>query len=245
MIVSHSHGFIFIKTRKTAGSSVEIFLEQLAGEDAIVTPIHPPAAGHRPRHYQESSARSLALDIGATLRHGRLDRLREGRQRRDRYWNHLGAREIRRKLGRRRWDAYYKFTVERDPWEKTISQYFYEAATHSGGAVSFEEFVMTGVLPTDFGKYSLDGSRLAVDDVIQYDQLTAGLTRVLQQLGLAGPVSLERAKGNLRPKEATADRMFTERTKDRVASVFAREIAAFGYPPPVLSRSVPAGKEGA
>jgi len=39
MIILHIHKFIFIKTRKTAGTSIEIFLSQFCGKDDILTPI--------------------------------------------------------------------------------------------------------------------------------------------------------------------------------------------------------------
>jgi hypothetical protein len=39
MIVSHRHRFIFIKTHKTAGSSMEMALAPLCGPDDIVTPM--------------------------------------------------------------------------------------------------------------------------------------------------------------------------------------------------------------
>lgn len=51
MIVSHSHRFVFIKTQKTAGTSIEIFLSQLCGEGDVVTPFGRPEPGHRPRNF--------------------------------------------------------------------------------------------------------------------------------------------------------------------------------------------------
>lgn len=43
MIVSHRHRFIFIKTQKVAGTSVEIALSKFLGPDDVVTPILDPA----------------------------------------------------------------------------------------------------------------------------------------------------------------------------------------------------------
>ena len=39
MIVSHRHRFIFIKTRKTAGTSIEIALSPHCGPEDIISPI--------------------------------------------------------------------------------------------------------------------------------------------------------------------------------------------------------------
>ena len=39
MIVSHKYRFIFLKTKKTAGTSIELALTKLCSEDDIVTPL--------------------------------------------------------------------------------------------------------------------------------------------------------------------------------------------------------------
>lgn len=39
MILSHQHRFIFLKTNKTAGTSIEIALSQFCGPDYIIMPI--------------------------------------------------------------------------------------------------------------------------------------------------------------------------------------------------------------
>ena len=41
MIVSHKNKFIFLKTRKTAGSSIEIALSKHCGPEDIITQIAP------------------------------------------------------------------------------------------------------------------------------------------------------------------------------------------------------------
>ena len=47
MIISHKYRFIFVKTRKTAGTCVEAYLSQHCGDSDVLTPIHPPL-GHVP-----------------------------------------------------------------------------------------------------------------------------------------------------------------------------------------------------
>ena len=41
MIASHAHRFIFLKTRKTAGTSVEIALSKACGPDDVITVTSP------------------------------------------------------------------------------------------------------------------------------------------------------------------------------------------------------------
>jgi len=39
VIISHKHRFIFLKTKKTASTSIEISLSRYCGENDVITPI--------------------------------------------------------------------------------------------------------------------------------------------------------------------------------------------------------------
>src|SRR4051794_33418847 len=104
VIVSHQHRFIFVKTRKTAGTSVEVALSEVAGDDAIVTPIEPAEPGHEPRNW-EGLFNPVPELVARYVRHEpSLERwsprstLSNVRRRR-RSWNHLPASVIRARLG--------------------------------------------------------------------------------------------------------------------------------------------------
>ena len=38
MIISHEHKFIFLKTKKTAGTAIEAALSELCGPSCVITP---------------------------------------------------------------------------------------------------------------------------------------------------------------------------------------------------------------
>ena len=236
MIISHQHRFVFVKTRKTAGTSIEVLLGKIAGPDAVVTPIDPPVAGHNPRNYR--IARSKPRRLASWVRHPTRDprRLPE-------YYNHMTARGIRSYLGAERWDSYYKFCFERNPWEKAVSRYYFAKGRGEFDG-TFREFVLTaGDLPSDFDIYSIDGANVAVDFVGRYEHLADDLRQVLDRLGIDQEVSLSREKGNFRPADATVDTMFDDEMSARIEAAFAREIRAFGYSAPQALISPPLAED--
>lgn len=226
VIISHEHRFIFVKTRKTAGTSVEVFLERIAGDDAVVTPIWPEVAGHTARNYM-----TLDNPIRAQVLEARQRRLTGDSRERPAYFNHIAARNIRKRLGRRRWNSYYKFTIERNPWQKVVSAYFWRRGNgHDDG--DFRTFVLQGDFPVDFDKYSLDGKTVAVDFVGRHERLEDDLGAVVARVGLDVPVALTREKGTYRPSGEGPEALFDDEMSAVVEEAFAREIAAFGYTRP-------------
>jgi hypothetical protein len=227
VIISHEHRFIFVKTHKTAGTSIEVFLSKLAGHDAVVTPILPEVSGHEPRNFMrlDNPIRDAALRM-------KYRRLEGDPRKRPAYFNHIPAQSIRARVGRRRWDSYLTFCFERNPWEKVVSRYYF--ATGRGEFEgTLREFVFDGsLLESDFDLYSFDGSTVGVDFVGRYERLEDDVAEVLDRLGLSEELSLTREKGGYRPRDAQAETLFDDEMSRRVEEFYAREIRAFGYTRP-------------
>ncbi len=238
LIVSHEHRFIFVKTQKTAGTSVEVALSALAGDDAIVTPVQPPEPGHQPRNWDgvfnpvpELVERYLRKE--PSLVRWKAQSTLSHLHRRQAFVNHLPASVIRARLGRRTWDRYFTFCFERDPWDKAVSMYSY-LARDGRQRPPFEEWAASRRLPTDWNLYTI-GGKVAVDFVGRYERLNDDLARALTEVGITDPPELSRAKGQYRPAGTQAP--ITPAVDRRIRAVFANEIREFGYSRPAPAAS--------
>src|SRR5438105_3582433 len=218
MVISHEHRFIFVKTFKTAGTSIEVFLSSLCGPDDVLTPIHPTVDPHAPRNYLGwfNPLPEIAAAGGRNTRQS-LGTLR----RRLRFYNHIPAYAARERVGRGVWDRYFTFCVERNPWAKVISHYRMLRAL--GLVASLDECLQRGGLPLNMPLYSKPrGPGLLVDRVIRYESLDSELGDVLSGLGLPWPGSLEvRAKSDYATDRRPYTDIYTPNQRALVERVFA------------------------
>ncbi|MFC7404661.1 sulfotransferase family 2 domain-containing protein [Georgenia alba] len=227
MIVSHEYKFIFLKTRKTAGTSVEIALSRYCGPDDVITPIEPEdqlireqAGARGPQNCTFPVRRYELRDWGRLL----LKR----RRRRDAY-HHMTAAEVRQMVGKRVWDTYYKFSIERNPWDAVISAYYWR--TSRGLEMTLSEFVRSEQVRHVAGNssvYSIDGM-VQADRVCRFEALREDLEAVRQAIGLPEQLDLPRAKAGTRSDRRDYHDALSPADADVVAELFAPTIASMGY----------------
>jgi hypothetical protein len=227
MILSHKYKFIFIKTAKTAGTSIEVFLSRLCGPKDIVTPIAPPVEGHQPRNYE-----GLINQIPEILqRPGKLFSVfRHTITSREKFYNHMPASEVRNRVPAEVWNSYFKFCVERNPWDKVLSHY-YMHATREGGALSLDEYLARGRFPINYFRYTdRCGRKVIVDRVLRYENLLAELGEVFSQVGIPFDGTLGvAAKSEYRTDRRPYQEVFNDEQRKIVERAFAKEIELHGY----------------
>ena len=227
MILSHKYKFIFIKTAKTAGTSIEVFLSKHCGPKDIVTPIAPAVEGHQPRNYEGfinpiPEILERPGKIVSTLQHTLTSR--------DKFYNHMPAREIKNRVPAHVWNSYCKFCVERNPWDKVLSHYHMHAA-REGGSLSLDEYVARGRFPINYFRYTdRSGTKIIVDRILRYENLVAELSEIFSQLKIpfAGTLGVT-AKSGYRSDRRPYQEVFNDEQRKIVEKAFAKEIKVHGY----------------
>jgi hypothetical protein len=227
MILSHKYKFIFIKTAKTAGTSIEVFLSRHCGQMDIVTPIAPPIEGHRPRNYE-----GIINPIPEILErpHKLLSALRHTFTSREKFYNHMAASLVQKRVPSEVWKSYFKFCVERNPWDKVLSHYHMHAA-REGGSLSLDEYLTRGRFPINYFRYTdRSGRKIIVDGVLRYENLLSELGEVLSQLNIPFDGTLGvAAKSEYRTDRRPYQEVFNDEQRRIVEKTFAREIELHGY----------------
>lgn len=222
MIISHKHKFIFVKTRKTAGTSLEIGLSQHCGPDDIITRITEEDERLR-SELGFRGPQNCEIPIGI---YGARDYAHAALGQRPRYYNHMTAREIIRRVGRQVWDEYLTFTVEREPFGKAISRYYWST---NEPRPTIEEYLNSAPihLLSNWETYTVNDHPV-VDVMIRFERLAEDLDTLRSRLDL-GKIEMPRAKGQYRKDRSHYSRVLSPAARERVEIVCAKEIRHFGY----------------
>lgn len=215
MLVSHRHRFIYTKTLKTAGTSVESYFEPFCMAEG---------------EWRATHGREQAVSPSGIV--GQRGQVRPEHL----WWNHMPAALIRQQLGEPIWSSYYKFCVIRNPFEKVISMFFFEqrrgaveVVVPAQAAAVFEHWVLAAKLPVDREMYLIDGV-LCMDALVRYEHLASDLEAVCRHLDIPWDhTALPAYKAGIRPAWASASELYTDRARRKVEEVFAYELRSFGY----------------
>jgi len=202
MIVSYQHNFVFVKTRKTAGSTLEKLVSPFLGPEDICS--GSPRDGTPAKNIQEGTN------------------------------GHIGWNEIKNKFCTdEQWNNAFKFTIERNPWDKVVSSYYWHQLIKPDqyAGMDFEKYILTSqLLPMDYNAYALRGE-VKIDKIYKYEDMMEMYNDLNDRFGFkytAIDVYGTRMKGDVR-KERDYRKLHTPRTIDFVARFFKPVIEICGY----------------
>lgn len=199
MIISHKHKFVFIKTRKTAGSTFEKL-------------IYP----------------HLCRESGDICTGSEQDGTPE-MNRRGPFRGHSPFKKAEEHIDK----SYWIFTIERNPWDKVVSQFFY-MNSWSGDLIlqrCLQDFKLFQNYPNDYLKYE---SAMGYDfSVFKFEEMNVMYRMLYKKTGIDIPKNLvekTKLKGNFRLVKdyKTMYNGLHNKVKE-IGKVFLPEIQLLGY----------------
>ena len=175
VMISHDKKFVFLKTRKTGGTSFEMLLEPWCA---------PPG------HIVTEAAKELVTDYGIVG--ARLNKLKE----KPKWRNHIGEAPVAEFLGAEKWAAYCKLTSVRNPFSRAVSQFYWQFVWQKRDVPQdlvtnqalFHNYIFSNMFKSDKHIAHIK-DEFILDDAIRLEHIDDDLARIGARLAL--PLSRE------------------------------------------------------
>jgi hypothetical protein len=143
----------------------------------------------------------------------------------------MSAEDIKNVVGKKIWNKYYKFSFERNPWDKAVS-WFYWKMKKVNKKITIDEFIDLGIAGKvkGFDLYTIGGV-LAVDDIFKYEDLNKSMNIISKKIHLDQELKLPNyiAKGRNVNDKRPYNKILSENAKNKIALYSAREINLMNY----------------
>ncbi len=218
MIICNPLKIIFVKTKKTAGTSFEIALSKFCESNCVITPLTPN---------DEALRKSLGF--------------RKAQNYKNIYWkeyrlktdgmfsSHISASILCETIPKEIWNNYKKITIFRNPFETIISKYFWIGGEKTG--MHFSNFVKKNksLLKDNLRIAPLKG-KSKLDFYLKYQNIEEDL-QSLKLKKLYDVFKNIHAKSNTRPKNISSANLY--KANSDIISIIEDEckdeIEYFGY----------------
>jgi hypothetical protein len=230
MIVSHEHRFIFLKTKKTAGTAIEAALSELCGPDDVITPFREESESERRKRGPQNYRIEHPLKPKRPLWRRVLRRPERYYHPTVGFYEHMPASLVRAYVGDEVWRSYFKFAFDRNPWDRQVSWYLYKTKSKRVRP-RFERFMASRrrAFVNNYSIYTQEGT-LAVDFLGRYESLANDLNKALEMANVGRCIDVPRT--NITPNKDTGRdyrSYYNDAIKAQVADWYRPEIVLFGY----------------
>lgn len=233
VLVSHRYQFIHIRTRKTASSSVEHFFKRYALSPEQELSYHIPTteegwdASSDEYGIISSSPHLSSLDCQRPIQNT-VNRRRPWLIKKQNWRVHKRAYYIRRDLGRKLFNRYFKFCTVRNPWDRAVSHYKWRCQQEAITS-SFPDFLARLKIGHGLSlTYAISG-HTACDFHIRYEHLQEDIKACLEHLGIQNYTLEELPHFKKQSTEKSYRSYYNAKTKDLIAQKYKSEIEQFSY----------------
>ena len=226
MIISHKYKFIFIKTSKTAGSSIEAALSNYCGKHDIITPLSiseerkKTNLGIRPaQNYMIPLHKYKVADWQKLIK----------TKKRKKFGGHMSAHIIKKLCQQYcpegTWKNYFKFAFERHPLERVVSQYYFQNPKENRPSISG---YLTGkryhnLHKLGYNLYTIN-DQIVIDRICFYENLESEMAFLADRLGLPEVPVLPKFKTSSRSDRRPYKKLLTPTEIAMLENFFAREL---------------------
>jgi hypothetical protein len=247
MIFSRKNKLLFIKGRKVGGTSLEMALSAICGDDDIVTPITPVDERQR---YELTGRMARNFGLATDQYNAYVETIQNSAARKwltaktpmGTYYNHMPLRDVVRHVGEIPAD-FRVICVERSPYYKVISLANWNTNSAgyrgTGGIANVEADEIRAKIDhlLDSGQIKkvynrnlyVDADNRVRPEVLRFETLGAEYQRLMQELDVAQPVPLPHAKKGLESERFDVATYLRKDQIEAINRIFDQEFEDFGY----------------
>ena len=257
MFISFKKKYIFMHSRKTAGSSITVLLNKDIGPKDIQIGAWPDAieAGGKYNHHSISIIKgNLNQIIKESIKHSLFKKkiainhnsinksIKKYAFKEYGLTNGAHSSAIQVKFfAKEYWDTFFKFAFVRNPWDHAISDYYWKVKNRNIKNVDFKEFLFRLADPhrldkektrpsiiTNWSIYTIN-DKVALDFIGRYENLEKDLKKIENIIGVKLNINSIWSKSNIRKKNKSIADYYDEESIELVRQIYKKEIEEFNY----------------
>ena len=222
MLISHIHKFIYLKPKKVAGTSTEVFFKKFCIDPKLIPQFESEL---------ELNESSVTFKFPTTSKFGLITNGRDLYKETGIWISHMTSKDIKKEIGNNIWDSYTKIANVRNPWDIAVSMFHWRIKNYPiWEQRGFEAFVknknIQNNLVNNRNIWSLNNK--FTFEYIRFENMEEDILKICSKLGLkVKNMNLGHYKKVLNRKPYQD--YYNEETKNIIRKLFIPEINYFGY----------------
>lgn len=219
MLISHIYKFIYLKPKKVAGTSTEVFLKKYC-----INPNKISLFENQLQHNKnkisfkfptESQYGIITNGIGEDTNNSPLI-------------THATCEDIIKEVGNDIWDNYIKITNIRNPWDLAVSMFHWKSKLNNSNT-NFDDFINQSWVQGDLrGNKKIWSYQGQFDfEYIRFENLEEDILKVCEKLNI--PVTNINLGHYKKMDRKPYQEYYDEKTKKIIEAVYKKEIEFFNY----------------